>query len=187
VAANAAIGHGAEPERAGQIAAMSEIRPKRLSTLSHALVLALALAGAWAWASADYCGPPAYPLWIPALAVWLGASAFWLGFVSDDLKLLFLLAAGWVGVAASLAVFAIFIGGGVAASGETTAIRIAVAGVLLLPVLLLPRLKLLWPGMSAPSSAAVHAARSLFVLLQYGGIALLVASLIRFCPETPAG
>jgi hypothetical protein len=145
VAANAAIGHGAEPERAGQIAAMSEIRPKRLSTLSHALVLALALAGAWAWASADYCGPPAYPLWIPALAVWLGASAFWLGFVSDDLKLLFL------------------------------------------PVLLLPRLKLLWPGMSAPSSAAVHAARSLFVLLQYGGIALLVASLIRFCPETPAG
>lgn len=166
---------------------MSATAPKRLPTVAHGLVLLLSVLGAWAWASVDYCGPQPWPLWIPALVLWVGQSMFWLGFVTNDLKLLLLLALGWVGVAASLAVFAIFIGGGVAASGETTPIRIAVALVLLLPAALLPRVRLLWPGMVPPPSPAAHAARSVFVLLQYGGIALLVASLIRFCPGAEAG
>lgn len=161
---------------------MSETARDRLPVVTHILAFALSLLGAWAWLSVDYCGERPYPLWIPALAIWLGQSVFWSGFVSSDLKLLLLLAASWVGVGATLAVFALFIGMGVAATGEVTPIRIAIGGILLVPVLLLPRVKLLWPGARRPQHAAAYVARALFVVLQYGGIGLLLASLIRLCP-----
>ncbi|WP_416899646.1 MAG: hypothetical protein ACMVY4_08055 [Minwuia sp.] len=144
----------------------------------QAILLALSLAGAWLWVAVledDIAGPP---LWIPGILVWAAQSMFWLGWWESRTKLLLYLAGAWVGVMASVAVMATFIGGGVAASGDQTAIRIALAVILFVPVLLLPRLKVLWPGGALPASPAVHAARSLFVLLQYGGVGLLMLSLI---------
>ncbi len=78
---------------------------------------------------------------------------------------------------ACVAVLGTFIGGGVAASGEQTAIRIAIAVVLLVPVALLPRFRALWPGAALPSGILSHLVRSLFVILQYAGIGLLMISL----------
>ncbi len=78
-----------------------------------------------------------------------------------------------------LAVIATFIGGGVAASADVTAIRVALLAILLVPVLLMPRFRSVWPGAELPRNVGVHAGRSLFVVLQYAGVGLLMMSLIQ--------
>jgi len=147
--------------------------------IQQAILLALGIAGGLIWWSYDYGGVNPTPLWMPALLVWVSQSMFWFGWFTRDLKLLLYLAGAWVGVMAALAVIGTFVGGGIAASADVTAIRIALLVILAVPVLLLPRFRSVWPGAELPRNAAVHAGRSLFVLLQYAGVGLLMISLIQ--------
>jgi hypothetical protein len=147
--------------------------------IQQAILLVLSVAGGLIWWSYDYGGVNPTPLWMPALLVWISQSMFWFGWFTRDLKLLVYLAGAWVGVMAALAVIATFIGGGVAASADVTAIRVALLAILLVPVLLMPRFRSVWPGAELPRNVGVHAGRSLFVVLQYAGVGLLMMSLIQ--------
>lgn len=147
--------------------------------IQQAILLALGIAGGLIWWSYDYGGVNATPLWMPAILVWISQSMFWFGWFTRDLKLLLYLAGAWVGVMAALAVVGTFVGGGVAASADVTWIRAALLVILLVPVLLLPRFRAVWPGAELPRNLAVHAGRSLFVILQYAGVGLLMVSLIQ--------
>ncbi|WP_417513733.1 hypothetical protein [Minwuia sp.] len=147
--------------------------------LRQAGLLALSLAGVWIWLAYDYGGSNPTPLWMPAILIWICQSMFWLGWFTRDLKLLLYLSGAWIGVMAAVAVLGTFLGAGVAASAERQTIQAVLLIILVLPVLLLPRMKTLWPGAALPGSLPSHVARSLFVLLQYGGIALLMLSLIQ--------
>lgn len=153
--------------------------------IQQAILLALGIAGGLIWWSYDYGGVNPTPLWLPAIVVWISQSMFWFGWFTRDLKLLVYLAGAWVGVMAALAVIATFIGGGVAASADVTAIRVALIVILLVPVLLMPRFRSVWPGAELPGSLLVHAGRSLFVVLQFAGVGLLMVSLIQ--PVLDAG
>ncbi len=147
-------------------------------------VLLLAIGGAALWwgLSIDRCAPDAPVLWPLALMVWVTQSMFWLGWRHPDLKLLFLLSGGWVGVASSAAVLIIFVGAAVASAGDQTVIRIGALIALALPLFILPRIAVLWPGQQGVQGIAHHVVRSLFVVIQYGGVALLITAIIRFCP-----
>ncbi|MDF1719544.1 MAG: hypothetical protein P1U65_02615 [Minwuia sp.] len=148
-------------------------------------LLLLALGGAaFAWGySLDRCAAEPPILWPLALVVWVTQSMFWLGWRHNDLKLLFLLSGGWVGVASSVAVLIIFIGAAVASAGDQTTIRIGAVIAMLLPLIILPRIAALWPSQQGTSNILHHVARSLFVIIQYGGVALLIAAIMRFCPS----
>lgn len=147
--------------------------------IQQAILLALGVAGGLIWWSYDYGGANATPLWMPALLVWVSQSMFWFGWFTRDRKLLLYLAGAWVGVMAAIGVLGTFVGGGVAASAEREVIQVALLVILLVPALLLPRFRSLWPGAELPGNPLVHAGRSLFVLLQYAGVGLLMLSLIQ--------
>lgn len=165
----------------------SDEQPARPAALILRQFALLAVTGASLWwaLEVDYCAPDAAPLWPAALIGWLAQSMFWLGWRCHDLKLLFLLAGGWVGVAASAAVLIIFVGAAVAATGDRTAIRIVGAIALLFPLYLLPRLAALWPSRRPPAGALPYLGRALFVVLQYAGIGAVIASIVRLCGELP--
>jgi len=147
-------------------------------------LLLLALGGAalwWGW-SLDRCAADPPILWPLALVVWVTQSMFWLGWRHHDVKLLFLLSGGWVGVASSAAVLIIFVGAAVASAGDQTTIRIGALIAMLLPLIILPRIAPLWPSQQKPVGLLHHLVRSVFVIIQYGGIGLLIAAIMRFCP-----
>lgn len=147
--------------------------------IQQGILLGLSVAGGLIWWSYDYGGAQPSPLWLPALLLWVSQSMFWFGWFTRDLKLLIYLAGAWVGVMAVIGVLSTFIGGGVAASAERGTIQFALVVILAVPVLLLPRFKSVWPGAELPRNIAVHAGRSLYVILQYAGIGLLMMSLIQ--------
>lgn len=147
--------------------------------IQQAILLGLGIAGGLIWWSYDYGGVNPTPLWMPAMVVWISQSMFWFGWFTRDIKLLVYLAGAWVGVMTAVAVVGTFIGGGVAASADVTAIRAALIAILFVPVLLLPRFRSVWPGAQLPRNFGVHAGRSLFVILQYAGVGLLMVSLIQ--------
>jgi hypothetical protein len=152
--------------------------------IQQTILLALSIAGGLIWWSYDYGGVNPTPLWMPGVLVWVAQSMFWFGWFTRDLKLLIYLAGAWIGVMAAIGVMGSFVGFGVAASADETAIRAALAVILLVPVLLLPRFKSVWPGAALPRNPIVHAGRSLFVVLQYCGVGLLMMSLIQPVLET---
>lgn len=151
-------------------------------TIRQLLLLAIGGAALWWGLSLDRCAEDAPILWPLALVVWVTQSMFWLGWRHHDLKLLFLLSGGWVGVASSAAVLIIFVGAAVASAGDQTTIRVGALIALLLPLLILPRIAALWPSQQRPTGLLHHLVRSVFVLIQYGGIGLLIAAIMRFCP-----
>lgn len=146
------------------------------------LLLACGGAALWWGYSMDRCAVDAPILWPLALVVWVTQSMFWLGWRHQDLKLLFLLSGGWVGVASSAAVLIIFIGAAVATAGDQTTIRIGSAIAMALPLIILPRIAVLWPSQQGVSGTVHYLQRCLFVIVQYGGVALLIAAIMRFCP-----
>ncbi|MEC9346245.1 MAG: hypothetical protein VYB54_08455 [Pseudomonadota bacterium] len=151
--------------------------------LRQAVLLAVSAGGAALVLSADYCGPDAPTLWPAVLLAWLAQSMFWLGWRCNDLKLLALLAAGWVGVATAAATLIIFVGAVVASTGDQTTIRIGASIALLVPLVLLPRIGALWPSRVAARNLPDHLGRAAFVVLQYAGTAALIAALIHFCND----
>lgn len=148
------------------------------------LLLALSAAGAWLIRDHIVAGAGPAPLWVPALMLWAGQTMFWFGWFTRDLKLLAYLAGAWIGVMASVGVMVLFIGLGTAAAvGEDqSTIRAALAAVLLLPILLLPRFRPVWPGAELPSNLLVHAVRSVFVAAQFAGVGLLIWSQVQDLP-----
>ena len=150
--------------------------------LRQTLLLALGAGALWWGLSFDRCAADAPILWPLALVVWVTQSMFWLGWRHHDVKLLFLLSGGWVGVASSAAVLIIFVGAAVASAGDQTTIRVGAGIALLLPLIILPRIAALWPSQVGPVGILHHLVRSLFVIFQYVGVALLIAAIMRFCP-----
>lgn len=182
----AAIGHNVLAIALAQVAPMNIPVASQTTITAVAvrqmLLLACGVAAFWWGYSLDRCAVEPPTLWPLALVVWVTQSMFWLGWRHHDLKLLFLLSGGWVGVASSAAVLIIFIGAAVASAGDQTTIRIGALIALALPLIILPRIASLWPSQQAASGMAHHLMRGLFVIIQYGGVALLIAAIMRFCP-----
>ncbi len=151
--------------------------------LRQLLLLACGGVALWWGLGLDRCAVDAPILWPLALVVWVTQSMFWFGWRQSDLKLLFLLSCGWVGVASSAAVLIIFVGAAVASAGDQTTIRIGALIALALPLIILPRIAVLWPSQQGCAGIGHHLLRSLFVIIQYAGVALLITSIIRFCPS----
>jgi len=149
-----------------------------MNVIRQVALLVLTAVGAGLWIAKTDGLLGGYTLWLPGLLIWISQTMFWLGFASRDLKLLLYLSGAWVGVMACVGVLGTFVGAGVAASAERETIQVAIVVILLVPVALLPRFRTLWPGGNLPANPVVHLIRSIFVLLQFGGIGLLMISLI---------